>query len=566
MDFGLFDGLTLIGALGFFIYGMKVMSEGIQKAAGNRLRNILSAMTRNRYFGVLTGFLITAVIQSSSATTVMTVSFVNAGLLTLMESAGVMMGANIGTTVTAWLISIFGFKVKIAAIALPIIAFGFPMMFSKKSKTKAWGEFMIGFALLFLGLDALKHSVPDLKNNPEVLLFLSSYTDMGILSSLMFIGIGTVITIVVQSSSAAMALTLVMCNNGWIPFETAAAMVLGENIGTTITAELASLVGNVHAKRSARIHSMFNIIGVTWMIFAMPFYVRLIDSILINTGMESPLTNPESIPIALSYFHTAFNASNVLLLIWFVPYLVKLAIKLVPSKGDFDEEFHLEYIGFGLSNTAELSIVEAKKEVTKMGKITRKVAGMVPKLLFETDKKNTSKILAKIKKYEELSDRMEIEIADYLAKTSEGDLSDKSTMEVRGMLAIISDLERIADITYQMSKVIERKSENKIYFTPPQREKLKKMFELVDRALEHMETSLMGESSDKIFLRAKELEMAINKYRNSLRSEYLDDASKGSYNIQGGIIYNDLFSSMEKIGDHVINVSESLAIQKGIKV
>ncbi|HAW51675.1 MAG TPA: Na/Pi cotransporter, partial [Flavobacteriales bacterium] len=454
MDFGFFDLLTLVGALGFFIYGMKVMSEGIQKAAGNRLRNILSAMTRNRYFGVLTGFLITAIIQSSSATTVMTVSFVNAGLLTLLESAGVMMGANIGTTVTAWLISIFGFKVKIAAISLPIIAIGFPMMFSKKSKTKSWGEFMIGFALLFLGLDALKHSVPDLKNNPDVLLFLSSYTDMGILSTVMFIGIGTLITIIVQSSSAAMALTLVMCNNGWIPFETAAAMVLGENIGTTITAELASLVANVHAKRSARIHSMFNIIGVTWMIFLMPYYLRAIDYILIHTGMDSPLTNPESIPIALSYFHTAFNSSNVLLLIWFVPYLVNIATKMVSSKGEFDEEFHLEYIGFGLSNTAELSLVEAKKEVTKMGKITRKVAGMVPKLLFEPDKKHTSKILAKIKKYEELSDRMELEIANYLAKTSEGDLSDKSTMEIREMLSIISDLERIADITYQMSKVI----------------------------------------------------------------------------------------------------------------
>ena len=267
MDFSLIDTLTLLGALGFFIYGMKIMSEGIQKAAGNKLRQILSAMTKNRFFGVFTGFLITALVQSSSATTVMTVSFVNAGLLSLVESAGVMMGANIGTTITAWLISIFGFKVKIASIALPIIAIGLPMMFSKKSKTKAMAEFLIGFALLFMGLDALKHSVPDLRQNPEILAFLSGFTDMGILSTLMFIGIGTIITIVLQSSSAAMALTLVMCNNGWIPFETAAAMVLGENIGTTITAELASLVGNVHAKRSARIHSMFNIIGVTWMIF-----------------------------------------------------------------------------------------------------------------------------------------------------------------------------------------------------------------------------------------------------------------------------------------------------------
>ena len=563
MEFTFFDTLRLIGALGFFIYGMKVMSDGIQKTAGTGLRRILGTMTKNRFFGVMTGFFVTALLQSSSATTVMTVSFVNAGLLSLVESAGVMMGANIGTTVTAWLISIFGFKVKIATIALPIIAIGFPLMFSKKSQTKSMGEFIIGFALLFLGLDELKSSVPDLKSNPEILAFLSGYTDMGILSTLMFIGIGTIMTIVVQSSSAAMALTLVMCHNGWIPLESAAAMVLGENIGTTITAELASLVGNVFAKRSARIHSMFNIIGVTWMIFMLPVFLNMIASLMVGMGLDSPFSNPEAIPIALSYFHTAFNLTNVLLLIWFVPYLVSFATKTVTSKGEFDEEFHLEYIEFGLSGTSELSIIEAKKEMLKFGKLTRKISKLIPELLYETDNKKAAKLLAKIKKYEEISDKMEVEIANYLSKVSEGELSEHSTLEIRGMLGIIGDLERVSDICYQMSKVIERKSENKIYFTPEQRDNLNKMFSLVEQAIEHMELHMKQEGTEQGLLRANELETAINTFRNSLRKEYLDEVSKGTYNIHSGIIYNDLFSSMEKIGDHIINVSESL-VSEGV--
>ena len=372
MEFGIYELLRLIGALGFFIYGMKVMSDGIQKAGGSKMRQILGGMTSNRYFGVMTGFLITAIVQSSSATTVMTVSFVNAGLLTLVESAGVMMGANIGTTITAWVISILGFKVKMSAIALPIIAFGMPMMFARKTKTKNWGEFLVGFALLFIGLAELKDAVPDVKNNPEVLNFLAGFADPSFLSRLMFVGVGTLLTIVVQSSSAAMALTLVLCNTGVIPFEVAAAMVLGENIGTTITAELASMVGNVHAKRSARIHSMFNIIGVTWMLILMPYALDIVNYVSINYfGSISPYTAVDGwgdsmspVPIALSIFHTGFNFLNVLILIWFVPAIVRFAERTVKSQGDMDEEFHLEHIGSGLMQTAELSVLEAKKEIT----------------------------------------------------------------------------------------------------------------------------------------------------------------------------------------------------------
>ena len=557
----LLDLLILVGSLGLFIYGMKIMSEGLQKAAGEGMRKVLGVMTKNRFLGVLTGFIITAIIQSSSATTVMTVSFVNAGLLSVVESAGVMMGANIGTTITAWLISLLGFRVKIITIALPIIAIGFPLLFSRRSKTKALAEFLIGFSILFMGLEALSTSVPDLNKNPEVMAFLSEFANMGMLSIFLFIGIGTVLTIILQSSSATMALTLVMCYKGWLPYEAAAAMVLGENIGTTITAELAALIGNVHAKRSARIHSLFNIIGVSWMVWVMHFYLEAISFIIVKSGLPSPFTDPTSIPIALSYFHTAFNASNVILLIGPVKYLVALATFTIPSKGKTDEEFHLEFIEFGLSSTSELSIVEAKKEIDNFGKLSRKITALTPQLIFETDNKKFNNILKKIVKYEEISDRMEVEIADYLAKVSEGELGEKTILQVRSMIGIIADLERIADICFQMSKVIERKREGKIWFTPEQRENIRQMYRVVDHALEHMELNLKAGGSMEGLKKAQQLENEINEYRNTLRAEYHADLSKGIYTIQSGIIYHDIFSSLERIGDHVINVSEALVTE-----
>jgi phosphate:Na+ symporter len=560
MQYGLTDILTLIGALGFFIYGMKIMSEGIQKAAGKRLRAILSAMTKNRFFGVLTGFLITSLVQSSSATTVMTVSFVNAGLLSLVESAGVMMGANIGTTITGWLVSYFGFKFKIVTISLPIIAIGMPLMFTKNSTMKSWGEFLIGFALLFMGLNELKDAVPNLKENPELLSFLANYTNLGILTTLLFVGVGALLTIIIQSSSAAMTLTFVMCFNGWIPFEVAACMVLGENIGTTITAELASLVGNVHAKRSARVHSLFNVVGVTWMIFVLPYYLELVTWFSTEImGNNSPYVDSESVPFALSYFHTAFNLSNVLLLIGFVPYLVRIAERSVPSKGDMDEVFHLEYIGSGLMSAPELSVIEAGKEVAKFGKLTKKLAGFVPKLLIETDRKQLNLLYDRIRKYEEITDRMEAEIADYLGKASTGKLSEASSLKIRSMLSIISDLERIADICYQMSKVVERKNSKKIWFSPEQRQNLLDMFKIAEKSLEHMVEVLENSTEEDFLEKAQEIERQINKMRNRLRKEHLVNTEKGEYSFQSGIIYNDLFSSIEKIGDHVINVSEAMA-------
>lgn len=562
MEFGIFDLLTILGALGFFIYGMKVMSEGIQKIAGERMRQILGAMTQNRFLGVFTGFLITGLVQSSSATTVMTVSFVNAGLLSLVQSAGVMMGANVGTTVTAWFLSILGFKVKIASIALPIIACGMPLMFMKKQSLKNYGEFLIGFALLFLGLDELKQSVPDLKSNPDALAFVARYADLGWFASrLIFIGIGTLLTIVIQSSSAAMALTLVMCNEGWIPFDIGAAMVLGENIGTTITAELASLVGNVHAKRSARIHSMFNIIGVTWMFFMLPVYLGGIKKIMIGSGLSDPFVNSESVPIALSYFHTAFNLSNVLLLIGFVPLLVKLAIKLVPPKSDEDEEFHLEYIGTEILRTPDLSMEEAKKEVAKFGKIATRMSNFLQDLIDEKRESKQHKLLKRVRKYEEVTDRMEEEIANYLVKVSEGRLSESASIRMRSILSIISDLESAADRFYQISEQIASKNRKGVEFNPNQVSQLKKMFSLIDDALKIMNHHLKSDYQNADLEVAFDKEMEINKFRNKIRKAHFRSIENKEYGLKSGVAYNEIFLLLERAGNHILNVTRSITGQ-----
>jgi len=561
MEFRIFELLQLIGALGFFIFGMKVMSDGIQKVAGSKMRSILSKMTSNRFLGITTGFLITALLQSSSATTVMIVSFVNAGLLSLIESIGVIMGANIGTTITAWLISILGFKVKISSIALPIIAIGLPMMFASKANIRSWAEVFIGFALLFMGLDELKNSVPDLKQNPEFLSFLANYADMGYLSTIIFIGVGTILTLVVQSSSAAMALTLVMCYEGYIPFELAAAMVLGENIGTTITANLAALVGNVHAKRAARAHFIFNVFGVIWMIIALPFFVKTIDNYMVLNMELSPLNivgESVAIPIGLSIFHTTFNIINVLLLVGFVPLISRVVIKMQPSKGELDEEFHLEHIGTGLMSTTELSIVEANKEVVKFGERVQKLFSFIPELLKETNSKKIQDKLSRIKKYEDITDKMEVEIADYLAKASQGELSDSASVKVRSMISIINDMERIGDICYQMSIEISRKKEQDVSFLPEMKIQLDDMIGAVNDTLKIMQKNLKTNYSQVTIDKADRLEITVNTMRNKIRKNYLQKVGKGEIKIQAGMIYINLIHSLEKIGDHVFNITEAI--------
>jgi phosphate:Na+ symporter len=563
MEFGFLDFLQLVGALGFFIYGMKIMSDGIQKVAGNKMREILSAMTSNRLKGVFTGFFVTSLIQSSSATTVMLVSFVNAGLLSLKEAIGVIMGANIGTTVTAWLIAIFGFKIKIGEMALPIIAFGLPMMFTNKDKLKSLGEVLVGFALLFMGLDALKESVPDLRSNSEMLEFLGNYAGNGILSVLLFVGVGTLITIVVQSSSAAMALTLTLLYKGVIPFEVAAAMVLGENIGTTITANLAAIIANVHAKRAARAHFIFNVFGVIWMILVFPYFLKLIDNIWepFQEWMQtiSPDIGKGKEEFQLSLFHTLFNLINTLILIWFVPVIAKIVTKMVKPKDEIDQEFHLEYIAGGVMSTPELSILEARKEISKFIDVVEKQIKLLPKLLITPDEKKLKKFYKKIAFYEEVTDRMEQEIADYLAKVAEGELSEQSSAKIRAMISIINDLEKIGDTCYQIAKIIERKQNHKLYFLPEQRENLNKFYDLLFEAFQSLKKSLNNNFENVNLEEAKKWEDKINAYRDKLRKDYLRKIEKGKYKLESGVIYADVFSNIEKIGDFIYNIEEAAA-------
>ena len=554
---GLFKILILLGSLGLFIFGMKLMSEGLQQTAGGALRKILSTMTKNRYLGVLSGFLITALVQSSSATTVMTVSFVNAGLLTLLESAGVMMGANIGTTITGWLVSLFGFKISLSTYALIFIALGAPLMFMSKKNLKGWANAIIGFAILFMGLGFLKNAVPDLGADSPIVQFFTQFSDSPWLGRIAFVLLGTLVTVVVQSSSAAMALTLTMVLKGIIPFEVGAAMILGENIGTTITAELASLVGNVHAKRSARIHSMFNIVGVFWMIILMPFFLEGISSFMETVWDINPNDGKEGATLGLAAFHTAFNLSNVFLLIWFVPQLVRIAERTVKSKGEDDEIFKLEYIAGGITDTPELSLLEAKKEVAKFSELTFKMHNKTKDLINEADEKKRGKLIKKITKYEDITDRLETEIANYLGNVSTSILSEDSSSELRSMLSITNDLERIGDIYFEIAKAMEKKAEKKLWFDQKQRDNLNALLAEVEAAFVQMQTNLDGKFADIDMNKARTLENAINESRNKIRKKHLKSMEKKEYNAQSGLIYSNIFSGIERVGDHIINVSEA---------
>jgi phosphate:Na+ symporter len=448
---------------------------------------------------------------------------------------------------------LFGFKVSLDSYALIFIAIGAPMMFFSKGKAKIWASVIIGFALLFMGLGFLKDAVPDLGPESALVQFFIDFKDVWY-GPIMFVGLGTIVTVVIQSSSAAMALTMTMVAGGVIPFEVAAAMILGENIGTTITAELASLVGNVHAKRSARIHSLFNIIGVTWAILLFPFILKGIAAFL----EADPYTDGNAANLGLAIFHSAFNIVNVLILIWFVPFLVKMAERTVKSRGGADEEFHLDYIGTGLMGTPEISILEAKKEVAKFGELTSRMSGFAKILLTEQNKKEKSKYHDKMAKYEEITDRVEIEVANYLAKVSEGEMSEETAINVRSMNSIVNDLERIGDIFFQISKTIEKKDDDKIYFIPEQRDSIMEMLELVDSAFEIMVDNLNNDWDSVSLSPAQSAETLINKKRNKMRDEHLENLAQKDFNVESGMVFSNLFSSCEKVGDHIINVSEAI--------
>mgnify|MGYP000949126682 FL=1 len=600
MDYGLIDFLKLVGSLGLFLYGMKIMSEGLQKLAGNKLRNVLSAMTKNRITGVLTGVMITALIQSSSATTVMVVSFVNAGLLSLVQSIGVIMGANIGTTVTAWIIAFFGFgKFSISALAIPLMGLALPLIFSSKSRNKSMGEFIFGFSFLFMGLDFLQSSMPDLQNNPEVLAFVQNFTGMGIISTLLFLLVGTVLTLIVQSSSATVALTLIMAAKGWIDFPSAAAMILGENIGTTITANLAAIPANISAKRAAFSHLMFNVFGVLWMLLVFKHFVHLIDNIVpsfagvhpsgitefitslspevytqITTLPQSELspelaalqnkylTYQSATSYGLSLFHSLFNICNVSLMIWFVKLYEKICLRVIkPKKGEEeDEEFVLQYISTGLSSTDELSILQAEKEMEVYAQRVKKMVGFVKKMtnLKNSDKKFL-KLYNRIEKYEDISDRMEVEIGSYLSKVSEGKLSNRSKERVRSILRAVTEIESIADSACNIARHLKRKMEAETEFEEAILENINSMYELTDKALDNMQQLLKNKKiTETDLVNSKHIESVINEKRNQLKRENVENLNLKLYSYQNGVFYIDIISECERMGDYIINVIESL--------
>lgn len=597
MSYSLLDFLCLLGSVALFLYGMKVMSEGLQKAAGDRLRNILSAMTRNRFTGMLTGVLITALIQSSSASTVMVVSFVNAGLMSLGQSMAVIMGANVGTTFTAWVIALFGFKVNISAFVLPLIALAIVLLLSQSSRNKSIGEFLIGFAFLFMGLDMISQYVPDLQNNPEMFAFLERYTSMGFGSVLIFCLVGILLTMVIQSSAATFAITLIMCSKGWIDFDLSCALVLGSNIGTTITPLMASMGGNVAAKRTAMGHLLFNVLGTVWTLAIFFPFCHFAQWLTEDLGQGNPAalsefvnqlehTDPEvynhlfdnslpashpavaqigamqqSVSIGLSVFHTVFNLINLAVMIWLTGLYVKIVMKLVPSKPNQEEEFTLKFISGGMLSASELNISQAEKEIVVYAQRVQRMVGMAQNIVHvKTDSEEFTKEFSRLEKYEEISDRMEIEIADYLNRCSEGRLSNEGKHRIAAMFRIVSEIESIADCCYGIGKVLIRKRESGARFTDEIYHNVDTMFIAVEAAMTNLMLLLRDpETTDEHdIISSYNSEREINNLRNQLRTGNVNNINNHHYEYQAGIYYMDIIGSLEKVGDYIINVVDEL--------
>ena len=569
---GILQIFTLLGALGMFLYGMNLMSSGLQKAAGDRLRGLLSAMTSNPFKGVLTGLGITSVIQSSSATTVMVVSFVNAGLLTLAQAIGVIMGANIGTTVTAWLVSWLGFKADISILAVPLMLLGFLFSNSKKNQRQNIGELIVGFCLLFLGLSFMKESVPDLNETPQVLEFVKAWAGRGFGSVIIFLVFGTVLTLVLQSSSATMAITLIMLSMGWIPFNMACAMVLGENIGTTITANIAASVGNTQAKRAAMSHTIFNVFGVIWaLIFFGPF-LSLVGKIIEMFGLPNPaaegfaVNGPDS-PDAtsalygLSMLHTLFNTINTLILIWFTKLIEKAVVWLIKTpKNQEQEVFRLKYISAGPLATPELAVEQAFDEIIHFAEISRNGLGYARDAIKEKASDKFEELRSKLVKYEEISDRIEYEIAAFLNAVSAGDISRETSMKIKAMYKIIGELESLGDSGETISRILSRRNVHKKEFDQETVKRLEDMAAAIDHAYDAMITNLNAAHKGELenVANAYNAEDRINNLRDYLRDAEIEAIESERKNYQTSVYYMDILSELEKMGDFIINISQNL--------
>ena len=570
---GILQIFTLLGALGMFLYGMNLMSSGLQKAAGDRLRGFLSAMTSNPFKGVMTGLGITSIIQSSSATTVMVVSFVNAGLLTLSQAIGVIMGANIGTTVTAWMVSWLGFKADISILAVPLMLFGFLCSNAKKDKWKNIGELIVGFCLLFLGLSFMKDSVPDLNETPQVLEFVKSWAGHGFGSVLIFLVFGTVLTLVLQSSSATMAITLIMLSMGFIPFDMACAMVLGENIGTTSTANIAAAVGNTQAKRAAMSHTIFNVTGVIWaLIFFRPFLGlvgRIIEGLfgLPDPAAEGFAVTGQNTPDAtaalygLSMLHTLFNTFNTMILIWCVKLIEKAVNWIIKTpKNQETEVFRLKYISAGPLATPELATEQAFDEIIHFARISRSGLGYASEAIQETDYNKFEELRGKLVKYEEISDRIEYEIASFLNAVSEGDISEETSKRIKGMYKIIGELESLGDSGEAISRILSRRNIHNKVFDAETVKKLGDMAEAVDHGYDvmiaNLEAAHKGDLED--ISNAYNAEDRINNLRNHLRDSEIEEIESSRKNYQTSVYYMDIVSEFEKMGDFMINISQTL--------
>ncbi len=568
----IFQLLTLVGAVTLFLFGLSLLSVGLQKVAGDGLRAFLASMTSNAFKRLVTGIGVTAAIQSSTATTIMVVSFVNAGLLTLAQAIGVIMGANIGTTVTSWIMAIFGFSYDISTISFPIIAVGFLMMLNKNRKIKDLGEILIGFALFFVGFAKLKETSGILLDNID-LTGLQSLTNLTLgplnVSVLLFLLIGTVMTICFQSSAATMAIIMLLITTGVIPFKLAAAMILGENIGTTIAANVAASVGNTTSKRAAMAHTVFNVFGVMWVLCVFPWFLRLIGFIISSCGLPDPNTadltdaaNADSIKSSLLYsvttMHTLFNVTNTMILIWFIPQIEKIVSWIIPQKEE-KEVFRLKFIQGGPLSTAELSLDEAEQEIVHFAEICYSDFGYMRQALVEKDVENFTKLREKLVKYEAITDRIEYEIADYLSEVSKGEISLSSAGRIKGMYKIIGELESIGDSGDAIGRILTRRNEHGLTFDDEQMKRLGRMCDLLDDAFKAMTENLKAPyTSLKDITNAQDAEYNINECRNTLREEHIINIEENpEYNYQTGVFYMDAVAELEKMGDFMINVSEA---------